>query len=364
VYKTAAFQLLLLIFVSSFTGCNSSSLKNQSVIPQPFLPLQDSIIKDNSFSQTVPQPGFSLCSCFTDSASLQSLPAESLVAGAVVCLDKGSNSSAHLILKKAQELMERSEEITTDDTTDSYPVAVKIALLYIERFPKEYLDSISPSLANLILRYQITSTLDTVFSTPSDSMLRSILSCENGAPYNIPITQNKRVNKVLYFLINSRTSMVQRLLVKAQYYLPMMRRLFSENNLPTDLTFLPLLESGFNPKAYSYAHASGIWQFIASTGARYGLRRNFWIDEARDPVKSTLAAIGYLSMLHTRFNDWYLALAAYNCGENSVERAITRCSTSNYWDLKLPRQTMSYVPLFISYQIVAKTHIVLALMYR
>jgi membrane-bound lytic murein transglycosylase D len=133
-----------------------------------------------------------------------------------------------------------------------------------------------------------------------------------------------------------------------------MQRIFSAHELPTDLSYLPILESGYNPFAYSYAHASGIWQFIPSTGARFGLRNNFWIDERRDPFKSTGAAIQYFKRLYERFRDWHLVLAAYNCGEMRVERAINTAQSRNFWDLTLPSQTMNYVPQFIAYQLLIK----------
>ena len=145
-----------------------------------------------------------------------------------------------------------------------------------------------------------------------------------------------------------------KLLARANHYLPFMQRMLNENDLPTDIAYLPILESGFNPKAYSYAHASGIWQFIPETGRRYGLRYNYWIDERRDPIKSTSAAIEYLKKLYNDFHDWYLAMAAYNCGENRIARTIAQYRTNDYWQLKLPKETMNYIPQYIAYQLIGK----------
>jgi membrane-bound lytic murein transglycosylase D len=139
-------------------------------------------------------------------------------------------------------------------------------------------------------------------------------------------------------------------------YLPMIRPKFARAGLPEDLSYLPLIESAFSVKAYSRARAHGMWQFISSTGRHYGLEIGSLIDERRDPVRSTEAAVAYLSDLHASFNDWYLALAAYNSGAGNVRRAIRRSGSRDFWVLLryLPRETRNYVPAFIASVIVAK----------
>ncbi len=126
-----------------------------------------------------------------------------------------------------------------------------------------------------------------------------------------------------------------------------------KEGLPPELSWLPLIESGFKSTAYSPARALGLWQFIASTGYRFGLNRDQYIDERLDPYKSTKAAIAYLKELHSLFGDWETVLAAYNCGENKVLRTISgQCINylDNFWDLyeKLPQETARYVPRFIA----------------
>jgi membrane-bound lytic murein transglycosylase D len=123
--------------------------------------------------------------------------------------------------------------------------------------------------------------------------------------------------------------------------------------MPEQLSWLPLVESGFKDRALSTARALGLWQFIPSTGYRYGLDRSDWIDERMDPEKATQAAIAYLSALHNLFGDWLTALAAYNCGEHNVLRAINNQKVSyfdQFWDLyqRLPRETRRYVPRFLA----------------
>jgi membrane-bound lytic murein transglycosylase D len=136
----------------------------------------------------------------------------------------------------------------------------------------------------------------------------------------------------------------------------------AERDMPQDLIYLAMIESGFNPKAYSHAHASGIWQFIPETGQRYGLTINRAIDERNDPARATDAALAYLSDLYDRFGSWYLAAASYNTGENRVGRIMRqttgseRGSDADYyriWD-KLPHETRDYVPLMIAAARIAK----------
>jgi len=126
-----------------------------------------------------------------------------------------------------------------------------------------------------------------------------------------------------------------------------------EAGLPEELSWLPLIESGFKVKALSCARALGLWQFIPSTGYKFGLNRDTWIDERMDPAKSTAAAIAYLEELHQIFGDWTTVLAAYNCGEGTVLQKIRRQKINyldNFWDLyeKLPRETARYVPRFLA----------------
>ena len=136
-------------------------------------------------------------------------------------------------------------------------------------------------------------------------------------------------------------------------YRPMIVRQLEQAGLPEALSWLPLVESGFKERALSSARALGLWQFIASTGYRYGLDRSDWIDERMDPEKATAAAIGYLTDLHGLLGDWMTALAAYNCGERNVLRQIENQKESyfdQFWDLyaRLPQETRRYVPRFLA----------------
>jgi len=163
-----------------------------------------------------------------------------------------------------------------------------------------------------------------------------------------PVT-NARVEKWLeYFQGRGRTEM-SRWLSRSSKYKPMVERILAEHNLPSELFYLAMIESGFNPNAYSRAHAAGMWQFISSRARMHGLRVDWWVDERRDPEKATRAACEYLSDLHDMFGSWELALAGYNSGEGRVARARRkRPGCPDYWCLDLPRETENFVPKFMA----------------
>lgn len=172
--------------------------------------------------------------------------------------------------------------------------------------------------------------------------------------YNFPVKLNDKVRNCIVYYQTVARQPFEGFLARSARYLPMMKEIVASYGLPTDLAYLPLVESGFNNKAYSYAHAAGPWQFISSTGRNYGLHRTWWYDERRDFEKSTHAACRYLKDLYEMFDSWPLALAAYNGGEGRVGRQIKRQNTKNFWNLRLHRQTRNYVPLFMASLLIAR----------
>jgi membrane-bound lytic murein transglycosylase D len=139
-----------------------------------------------------------------------------------------------------------------------------------------------------------------------------------------------------------------RMIERSRLYLFYIVEEVEKRGMPMEIALLPMIESGYNPGAYSRAHAAGIWQFIPSTGRRYGLQQNWWYDGRRDVLAATRAALDYLQQLHTQFDDWSLALAAYNWGENGVSRAIAKNHAkrkpTDYHSLRMPRETRNYLP--------------------
>jgi len=176
--------------------------------------------------------------------------------------------------------------------------------------------------------------------------------------YDMPIDVNRQVKAYLVYFSTERKEIIRRYLARSTRYLPMIHEIFHEHGLPEDLAYLAMVESGFNPHAYSHAHACGMWQFIRGTALRYGLTINNYVDERRDPEKSTVAAAKYLTDLYKRFGSWYLAAASYNCGEGRVQKEIDTSTHKNFWELsdnqRLPTETKNYVPQMIAAMIIAK----------
>ena len=175
----------------------------------------------------------------------------------------------------------------------------------------------------------------------------------NGFHKAIPLVMNSHVQKAINLFKGKEKQWFLKVYARSGKYRPAIVRELKEAGLPEELSWLPFIESGFSTGAYSSARALGMWQFIASTGYKYGLNRTTWIDERMDPAKSTKAAIAYLKELHQIFGDWTTALASYNCGEARVLRVIKTQKISymdNFWDLyeKLPRETAFYVPKFMA----------------
>jgi hypothetical protein len=181
---------------------------------------------------------------------------------------------------------------------------------------------------------------------------------EHQSNFDVPIQINKQVKAYLVYFSTKRKEVIQRQLARSTRYLPMIKEVFQEYGLPEDLAYLAMIESGFNPEAQSPAGACGMWQFIKGTGVRYGLVIDGYIDERRDPVKSTRAAARYLRDLYKQFGSWYLAAASYNCGERRVQMELNKGNHENFWELSadkcLPTETKNYVPQMIAATIIAK----------
>jgi membrane-bound lytic murein transglycosylase D len=176
---------------------------------------------------------------------------------------------------------------------------------------------------------------------------------------DIPLTLNSKVEYFINYFQSSGRNAFSRWLSRSERYIPMMKDVLKKNGLPEDLVYLAMIESGFSPHAYSVAAAVGPWQFMSATGKRYSLRIDPWIDERRDPLKSSVAAALYLKELYDLFNkDWYLAAAGYNAGENKILRAIGMYNTRDFWEISrgayLKRETKDYVPKLLAAAIIAK----------
>ena len=202
--------------------------------------------------------------------------------------------------------------------------------------------------------------------TPAPSTLRQAqgsgqaLSHQGRGGYtyeDIPVIVNPAVERNIHYFQNVIHDRFQEWLTRFYAYRPLVEEIFLEVGLPKELIYLSLVESGFNPRAYSRARASGPWQFIKSTGRLYGLSVNWYVDERRDPIKSTVAAAVHLRDLYDTFGSWPLALAAYNAGAGKISRAIKKTGTRDFWRIArtryIRRETRQYVPRFMAAMIIA-----------
>lgn len=188
--------------------------------------------------------------------------------------------------------------------------------------------------------------------------LTSLLTADYLRQFDIPIVFNEAVEYFVRYFTTEKRKIMANWLKRSRRYVPMIKEILREQGLPEDLIYLAMIESGFNPKAYSSMKACGPWQFIYETGGRYGLRVDHWVDQRRDPERSTVAAALYLKDLFNQFGNWYLAAAGYNAGEKRIERAVERHETSDFWELSkyntLPRETREYIPRLLAAAIIAK----------
>lgn len=209
-----------------------------------------------------------------------------------------------------------------------------------ETSPLEEIEGISPTTAALALE---------------DKAAAELLSIA----HDLPLTVNAQVVSFLSFFQTPRGQKIfARSFARFGQYADMVRAVLRAEGLPEDLVYLPLPESGYQPRAMSRAGARGLWQFMPFRGREYGLRIDRWVDERMDPEKSTRAAAEHLRDLYQLFHDWYLVLAAYNAGPLTVARAIERTGYADFWELcrlnALPSETKNYVPIVLAFILAAK----------
>ena len=213
----------------------------------------------------------------------------------------------------------------------------------------QMLDTWYVSHASANARSVINSYSDT--NTVSDANCDSIYRLRLNRLHSVvQLGYNSSVRSYINLYANTRKRSSSVILGLAQYYYPRMASIFDKYDVPEELMYLTIIESSLNPTAVSPAGATGIWQFMYQTGKMYGLEVNTFVDDRRDPMKATDAAARHLRDLYNIFNDWGLAISAYNCGANNVRKAITRSGgKTNFWEVRayLPRETQNYFPAYI-----------------
>jgi membrane-bound lytic murein transglycosylase D len=208
------------------------------------------------------------------------------------------------------------------------------------------------AVGNLALQDKSPAAATTLYQAAATAPTASVID-----NYDQNKTASKAVRQNLGLFSTRIREKFSQWLSRSGKYLDLMKDILKKKDIPEDMVFLSLIESGFNPYAYSIARAAGPWQFIASTARRYGLEINWWKDERRDPIKSTEAAADYLKDLYGMFGSWNLAMAAYNAGEGKIIKALRRSNADDYWDLlgtrHIKEETKEYVPKFIAASLIA-----------
>ena len=231
-----------------------------------------------------------------------------------------------------------------------------------ERFEKSFLDIYTHKLGTIRssdapvtaerFRRDITEALDPL----EIEMGKTKYVVVDDRDGHIPLVRNKQVDQfITYFTTAKGRKQFAIWMKRYEEYKDLILPILKKHEMPEELMVLAMIESGLNPKAYSRANASGMWQFIYSTGKNYGLKRDWYIDERRDPIKATGAACEYLKDLNEQFDNWYLALAAYNCGSGRISRASKLHQTYDFWQMhSLPRESRNYIPYYLAAAIIMK----------
>lgn len=188
---------------------------------------------------------------------------------------------------------------------------------------------------------------------PLTEQEKKALASQTDIPFNLDVRETEEVQMYLTYFTQDRRDTMERWLERAAPHLPYIRAVLATYNLPPDIIALPFIESGYNAMAYSPAGAGGMWQFMPATGRRFSLNVDWWDDERRNPYLATIAAAKYLSELYGMFNDWNLALAAYNCGEGKMSRVMAQSGRTDFFDIAknpnlLKQETRHYVPKFLA----------------
>lgn len=228
-----------------------------------------------------------------------------------------------------------------------------------ERFDKTFTDIISTKLNTISMSNapfsadRVKNELTTKIDPLTIEMGKSKFIVVDDRDGHIPLVRNKQVDQFIDYFTHKGKKQFEIWLERYHEYKGLILPILKAHEIPEEIMVLAMIESGLNPKAYSRANASGMWQFVYATGKAYGLDRNWYIDERRDPVKATHAACKFLLDLNESFDNWYLTLAAYNAGGGRIRRATKMHQTFDFWQLhSLPRETKNYIPYFLASAII------------
>ncbi len=247
--------------------------------------------------------------------------------------------------------------ISSIEATDSLSTKVyAMAKIYRDSVQNLLIQTVAKT-STMTAPVPLSQQFDEEMEDVSDSSVQaidSIIHRINPKDYDLPLPTplEPRIIQAISVFMGPGRGYFTKWLNRKSRYEELIQKKLAERGLPKDLMYLAMVESGFNPKAWSKAAASGMWQFISGTGRRYGLHDDWWYDPRRDPLMATDAALDYLGDLFEEFQDWNQAMAAYNCGEGRIRRYRAQDSTLSYWKMPLPQETKFYVPKILAAMII------------
>lgn len=271
---------------------------------------------------------------------------------------------AHAQVTLEQDTIQVVDSIVTQDNSGDFPTTI-IATNSKDSIVYKLQDDAFASKADSLWQQELYNNplFDTMYTTvvdldyepveytelPTELLKERLKALDAKTPFNVEY--NPSLESVIKYYLKNRRKSIGKLMALSEYYFPMFEETLDKHNLPLELKYLAIVESALDPRARSRVGATGLWQFMFTTGKMYGLEVNSYVDERSDPIMATEAATQYLKSLYKTFNDWDLALAAYNSGPGNVNKAIRRSGGyTNYWNIRnnLPRETAGYLPSFLA----------------
>ena len=269
-----------------------------------------------------------------------------------------------LKISESLDLITDTDSISADESLETVVVVDSIQVdsalvaggkinlvdhIEVSEFDKKWLETLKQNVidSSLIILPEDTIGKVVIEDLPTELLKERIAYLDSQTPFNFEY--NPSLEKIIKHYLKNRQQTLANLMGRAKYYFPMFEEKLAKYDIPMEIKYLAIVESALKPYALSRVGAKGLWQFMYGTGNMYGLKVSSYVDERSDPIKSTEAACRYLSNLYSIFNDWDLALAAYNSGPGNVNKAIRRAGgKKNYWNIRhfLPRETAGYLPAF------------------